>query len=86
MFTAQGQWFMFFWDVGGMAEWLTRFVSKTQNPKILAKSDMKPKVSLDSKIKKTQPKEYWSHDKPLGGAACNKLPFCKKRGGCAMHR
>ena len=25
--------FYAFWDVGGMAEWLTRFVSKTQNPK-----------------------------------------------------
>ena len=25
--------FYAFWDVGWLAEWLTRFVSKTQNPK-----------------------------------------------------
>jgi hypothetical protein len=28
-----GEVFYAFWDVGGMAEWLTRLVSKTQNSK-----------------------------------------------------
>jgi hypothetical protein len=32
-FDCAGQVFCAFWDVGGMAEWLTRFVSKTGDSK-----------------------------------------------------
>ena len=51
--TAHGPWPVFFacWYVGEMATWLTRLVSKTQNPKpqiqiLKPKSDMKRKKAL----------------------------------------